>query len=131
MQAKKESGKRKYCKKKGDLESNKTTTINELKLAKLGLLSTKGRPKVVIGAHDVQAVISKTVKYADCFVEKNPLSVIQDAVHRIDTKDDLPVTSRPYRMSWQEHDVASKSEARLYRYIRPSTFSYCCTLLHT
>jgi hypothetical protein len=32
-----------------------------LKLAILGLLSTNGRPKVVISAHDVQAAISKTV----------------------------------------------------------------------
>lgn len=39
-------------------------------------------------------------EYADCFVETNPFGVIQEAVHRIDTKDDLPVTSR--RMSWQE-----------------------------
>jgi hypothetical protein len=34
---------------------------NLLKLSTSGLLLTKGRPKVVISAHDVQAVISKTV----------------------------------------------------------------------
>lgn len=28
-------------------------------------------------------------EYADCFVEKNPHGVIQDAVHRIETKDDI------------------------------------------
>ena len=48
---------------------------------------------------EIQQILDE---YADCFVEENPLGVIQDTVHRIDTKDDIPVTSRPYRMSWQE-----------------------------
>jgi hypothetical protein len=34
---------------------------NLLKLSKVGLLSTKGRPKVVIGANDVQSAIKTTV----------------------------------------------------------------------
>lgn len=39
----------------------KQYTSNLLKLAKVGPLSTKGRPKVVISAHGVQAAMSKTV----------------------------------------------------------------------
>lgn len=48
---------------------------------------------------EVQKLVAE---FADCFVENNPLGVIHNAVHHIETKDETPITSRPYRMSWKE-----------------------------
>lgn len=43
-----------------------------------------------------------TYKYATCFVERNPLGVIQDAVHRIESADENPATRRSFLQNRQQ-----------------------------